>query len=168
MIQRIQSFYLVLAAVCIVLLFMFPIAIYSGADMTSELNLIPKESVTSPDGLTTTFLGQEGFIHTWPLMVIAILTGAITLVSIFLYKNRVHQMRWVALAFLLCVLYIFLVFFWATEAYTKHIAYLFSVAPEVSYSVGTWTPIVAAVLLFLAQRAIRKDEMKVRAADRLR
>ena len=102
------------------------------------------------------------------MLLLLIVSALLCIAIIFLYKNRVRQMRWVALAFLLCVLYIFLVFFWATEAYTKHIAYLFSAAPEVSYSVGTWTPIVAAVLLFLAQRAIRKDEMKVRAADRLR
>ena len=167
MIQRIQSFYLVLAAVCVVLLFMFPITVYSGADMASELNLIPKETVNNSDGFIT-FLGQEGFIHVWPLIAIAVLVGAITLVSIFLYKNRVRQMRWVAFAFLLSVVYIFLVFFWATESYSKHIAHLFLEPPTVTYSVGTWVPIVEAVLLFLAQRAIRKDEMKVRAADRLR
>ena len=33
---------------------------------------------------------------------------------------------------------------------------------------GTIIPIVTVILLFLAQRAIKKDEMKVRAADRLR
>ena len=33
---------------------------------------------------------------------------------------------------------------------------------------GTIVPIVNVILLFLAQRAIKKDEMKVRAADRLR
>ena len=37
-----------------------------------------------------------------------------------------------------------------------------------SLSICAWLPIATALLLFLAQRAIKKDEQKVRAADRLR
>ena len=33
---------------------------------------------------------------------------------------------------------------------------------------GTWISFASIVTLFLAQHAIRKDEAKVRAADRLR
>jgi hypothetical protein len=36
------------------------------------------------------------------------------------------------------------------------------------YAVGAFLPIVAAILFFLAQRSIKADEEKVRAADRLR
>ncbi|MCQ2300447.1 MAG: DUF4293 domain-containing protein [Bacteroidales bacterium] len=167
MIQRIQSFFLVLAAVCVALLFMFPIATYVGQYATSSLNLIPQPSVEDELG-NVTFIGQADYIHLWPLAVLAALIGVIALVSIFLYKNRIIQIRWVAFGFLLNVVYIFLVFFWATDSYLKHIGYLFGDAPHVTYSVGTWAPIASALLFFLAQRAIKKDEEKVRAADRLR
>lgn len=36
------------------------------------------------------------------------------------------------------------------------------------YRIGSLFPLLAVVLLFLTNRAIRKDEAKVRAADRLR
>jgi C4-dicarboxylate transporter len=39
---------------------------------------------------------------------------------------------------------------------------------HVTYGVATWAIIAAVVLMFLAQRFIKKDEEKVRAADRLR
>ncbi len=39
---------------------------------------------------------------------------------------------------------------------------------KTTYSVATWAAVAAVALLFLAQRAIKRDEAKVRAADRLR
>lgn len=167
MIQRIQSFYLVLAAVCVALLFMFPITTYVGQYATSSLNLIPQPSVEDELG-NVTFIGQADFITIWPLAALAGLIGLLALVSIFFYKSRIIQIRWVAFGFLLNVVYVFLVFFWATDAYLKHVGYLFGDAPEVTYSVGTFAPFVSALFFFLAQRAIKKDEEKVRAADRLR
>lgn len=170
MIQRIQSFYLVLSFCAMVLCLMFPIATFNSESMASALYLFPHDSVMGQDGLPLV-LGQEGYIHIWPLTVMAILCAAIALVSIFLYKNRMLQVRVVAFGFLFSVVYLFLIFFWAVDAYAKSIsASLNCMADQidVSYTVGTWAPIVAVVLFFLAQRAIKKDEAKVRAADRLR
>jgi hypothetical protein len=39
---------------------------------------------------------------------------------------------------------------------------------DVDYGIGTWCAVLAVIMLFLAERSIRKDEEKVRAADRLR
>ena len=41
-------------------------------------------------------MGQRGFVNTWPLVVITVAVIAIALVSIFLYKKRILQMRVVA------------------------------------------------------------------------
>ena len=184
MIQRIQSFLLVLAAVCVALLFMFPVATYTaepgplGNLATSELNLFPKSNGDLYEQVTTgtdVVVGQsETAFHSWPLVVLAFATGVIALVSIFLYRNRIVQMRVVAGGFLLNVVYLFLVFLWATDSYARSFCSMAaSVLGDVTpvhtvYSVGAFIPIVSLVLLFLAQRAIRSDEMKVRAADRLR
>lgn len=178
MIQRIQSFYLVLVAVGAVLMFMFPVANFVTYDTTldceirSELNLIPKGYVY-PDGVMDsmpTFIGQQGHgPAVWPLTALTALFGIIALVSIFLYKNRVLQMRVVAFGFLANVIHIGLVFLLYVDKYATSLAPEFGgTAPVPHYSVGTWTPIVTAILFFLAQRAIRSDEMKVRAADRIR
>ena len=76
------------------------------------------------------------------------------------------------------MIYIFLVFFWAINGtggnggYLKALQDLLHITTD-TIAVNMWTPgtiipIVTLVLLYLAQRAIKKDEMKVRAADRLR
>lgn len=183
MIQRLQSFLLVLAAVGIVLMFMYPVATYiapynapNGETIkvaTSELNLFAK---SNPDLLSQIDNGgnievgqaETGF-HSWPLIVLAGIIGIIALVSIFFYKNRVLQMRIVAIGGLLNVVYIALVFLWAVDGYAKAMAHLVPGAEiHAAYSVGTWTPIATCLLLLFAQQRIKKDEEKVRAADRLR
>ncbi len=180
MIQRIQSIYLLLAFLALAACFMFPTATFTavgsdGIEVNGELNLIPKESqetqtlaqIASGQPVT---MGQRGYVKTWPLVVFTLLAAVIALVSIFLYGNRVRQMRIVAVGFLLGVVEVFLIFIWAIDAYVNS-----ATAPplqctdvDVTYGVGTWCPIAAVVLMFLAQRAIKKDEAKVKAADRLR
>ena len=181
MIQRIQSFWLVLAACCMALCFMTPVATYQAEiasmqqQVESELNLLPKGEVTLNEmqmltlGATIEYNQKMSGFRTWPLVVMAILTGAIALGSIFLYKNRVAQMRVVALGFMLNVVYVFLLFFWAVDAYGKTMLQALNADNlQVTWFVGAYAPIVSIVFLILAHRAIKKDEMKVRAADRLR
>ncbi|MBP5240793.1 MAG: DUF4293 domain-containing protein, partial [Bacteroidales bacterium] len=89
-----------------------------------------------------------------------------TLVSIFMYKNRIRQMRFVSFLALVNLLYIGLMFLSTIPDGEKVLANLGTVAT--TYSVGTYVPLITIVLIVIAQRAIRRDEMKVRAADRIR
>ena len=114
-------------------------------------------------------IGQRGYVKTWPLVVLTIASGLIALGSIFMYKNRVRQMRVVAVGFLLGVVDLFLIFIWAVDSFVDQATQAMACTEvHVSYGVATWAIIAAVVLMFLAQRFIRKDEEKVRAADRLR
>ena len=179
MIQRIQSIYLLLAFLALAACFMFPTATFTavgsgGEEVSGELNLIPKEAQDSQtlaqivSGQPVT-MGQRGHVDMWPLVVLTILTAVIALVSIFLFGNRMRQVRIVAVGFLLGVVDVFLIFIWAIDAYVDSAtAPLQCTDVDVTYGVGTWCPIAAVVLMFLAQRAIKKDEAKVKAADRLR
>ncbi len=188
MLQRIQSFFLVLAVVGIVMLFQFPVATYTmpnlagNGEMTAELNLLGQDSQYAGDSndlMNLTYIGQDlvKLKGGWILSLMAALIGVIALVSIFLYKNRVRQMRVVACGALLNVIYIFLVFFWAINGAKGNGGYLAALQDMhltdqpiavTMLTPGTVIPVVTLVLLYLAQRAIKKDEMKVRAADRLR
>lgn len=188
MLQRIQSFYLVLAVVGIIMLFMFPVATYTmqnplgNGDVISELRLIPEHSRYSNDSLDIAdihYIGNDlvSFSGSWILAIIAAGIGIISLISIFLFKNRIIQMRVVACAALLNVVYLFLIFFWAINGasgnggYLKALQELHLTSGDIAvdmWTPGSIIPIVIVVLLYLAQRAIKKDEMKVRAADRLR
>lgn len=189
MIQRIQSLYLMLAALALAACLLYPVATFTATNaevgskidentmtVDSQLRLLPQ---SNPDmfneieeGLPQVHMSQEGFIHTWPLIATVALSLILSLVSIFLYKNRMRQVRVVACAFLVAVVYLFLVFVWAVDSYTDQFTFFSNTLGcafvKVRYAIATWTPIAAVVFLFLAQRAIKKDEAKVRAADRLR
>lgn len=108
-------------------------------------------------------------MKTWPLLTLALLWGAVALGSIFLFKRRTLQMRLVMVGFILNLVYVFLVFFWAVDCYSDLLSDgMGGVKPEVTWLVGAYAPLVSLVFFFLAQRAIKKDEALVRAADRLR
>ena len=181
MIQRIQSFWLVLAACCMALCFLFPVAEYQYAiptmdqTVTAELNLVARGeadmdvAMMQTPGATIEYSQKMSGFHTWPLVVMALLTGVMALVCVFMFKNRVMQMRTVAVAFLLNVVYVFLAFFWAVDAYGKAVEQaMMATDMSVTWYVGAYAPIVSIVFFVLAHRGIKKDEALVRAADRLR
>ncbi len=164
-------------------MFQFPIATYTAStpngDISAALQLTNTKSIQTDDMMDYHFVGDDTvkMPGKWLLALLATVVGVIALASIFLYKNRILQMRVVAFAFLFNVVLIFLIFFWAINGIDGNGGYL-KVLQESTLmgssittgmlTPGTVTPIVTVILLFLAQRAIKKDEMKVRAADRLR
>lgn len=165
MIQRIQSFLLVLALVGFILLFLFPTATFEAkmnSNVTSSsLTLLPGENNINPE-TGEAFMAQNSVI----LMIMAFVLGIGTLVGIFLYKNRVRQMRFVSMLGFINLVYIGIMFLSCIPDAAETLANMGEVST--TYSVGTFVPIVTLVLIIIAQRAIRSDEIKVRAADRIR
>lgn len=172
MIQRIQSIYLVLALVGLALLFMFPTATFdlvnpqtNTIEATASLDLVEQATTYDQTGIIPTFVGQGSVL----LMILVIVIAVGTLVSIFLFKNRILQMRLVALTLVLTLAYIAIVFVSTIDGCVAHLQESWPIwTVNMHYGVGTFAPLAVAVLLFLAQQAIKKDELKVRAADRLR
>ena len=170
---------MMLAVAAMAACLMFPVATFdvpetAAGSMSGELRLIPRDGGVqwSIAGVPMN-LSQEGFINVWPLWASLAIAVVTTVVSIFCYKNRVRQMRLVMLPFLMTLVYVFLVFFWAVDAFVGNVTRPLTspdmpVESEVVYGIGTWAAAVALLFLFLANRAIKKDEAKVRAADRLR
>ena len=157
--------------------FLFPIASFEGKaplgrTVKGDLNLVAKDVPETMSQILNggpVTIGQKGFVNTWPLLVLVALVIAISIVSIFLYKKRVLQMRVVAVGFLLGVVEIFLIFIWSVDAFVdKATRAMACTEVDVDYGIGTWCAVLAVIMLFLAERSIRKDEEKVRAADRLR
>lgn len=177
MIQRIQTIYLLLAACAMALCFIFPTASIEGTttmgtQLTGELSVIPHDVPDMYEQIMQgqdVVVGQKQFINTWPFMVIGGLACLIAVVSMFLFTNRPRQVKIVSLGFLLSVVYVFLLLFWGIDTWADAARTSMDCKDaSLSYGVGTWSPMVAIVLSILAQRAIKKDEAKVRAADRLR
>lgn len=168
MIQRIQSVYLTLVLVFSILCFAFPIANYEfkilDTRTEAQLNLIPK----TIDENTLNEIGQEGYVNTLPLILIIVAVGILSIVSVFLFKKRAMQIRVIAITMLVDMVYIGLIFLYYVDKFANVLELNFKTMTSVSYSVGSMLPILSLILLFMANKAVRKDEKLVRSADRLR
>ncbi len=150
MIQRIQSVYLLLAAVAISVMFFFPIANFYG-----DMNYFY---------LSLTGISDDTYlsINTIPLIAVAAALIILSLASILLYKNRLLQIRIVRFGVLLNLAFIIIIYFGYIDTITK------KAGVEVQYKTGIYFPLIVLILLILAIRGVMTDEKKVRAADRLR
>lgn len=140
MIQRIQSIWLLLAAVAA--FFTLKFAFYSGM-MLSE------------DQLTQTYkeiTAQSNIL----ILVITVGIGISAIICIFLYKNRKEQFRICLAGIVASVLNIILYFL-----QVKKFA-------EGSYGLATLLIVLIPIFLFFAARGIYRDQKLLKSLDRLR
>ena len=151
MIQRIQSVYLLLATIALVVCCCLPLATFTT------------EGMGLPSVLRNLFLlDAQGHILSWiPVVLLALITlaVAVTVFAIFGYKNRKSQMTTCLMAMGFEVLWM--------VAYTV-ICKFECPGTEWHPAIGGALPIVALILTWLARRAIWADEKLVRSADRIR
>lgn len=154
MIQRIQTIYLLLAAALMTAALFAPIASFtvdSGA--VYNLNAFALSSVA--ESQSTIWMGI--------LMVVA---AVLPFVTIFLFKNRMLQVRLCAVEIVLllgCIAFV-AIYFWLAGANALE-------DMGVVHRHFGWAaimPVVALVLTSLAARATFKDEVLVRSLDRIR
>jgi hypothetical protein len=151
MIQRIQSLYLLLVTVLLTVALFLPIGQFLAANgATYEfMNL----HVNMPDGTI--------YSASWGLFALLIFSAIVSLANIFLFSNRMLQIRFsiftaiLLVGYYLCFLFFMFVLQEKLEA-TYHLKWSLAL------------PLIALILDYLALRAIGKDEAMVRAADRLR
>jgi len=159
MIQRIQSIYLLIAAIATIILIFIPI----GYITTDEYQYIFNAFVVKLNIPETSVYMSTVYI--------ALLLGVsviLSIVAIFMYKNRKTQTTIVyanMLIFLITVLVM-------TYLYPDVIFVRKGLMnPNDLFNFNYWIlacMVPAALGLYLANRAIKKDEEKVKAADRLR
>jgi hypothetical protein len=138
MLQRIQSVFLAVALALLGLLFALPFAVATDAQ-GNEL------AASSLD---------------FPLVIIQVATFGVTLISIFLYRQRRRQIR-------LCIANGVALLGYQAFA----LLYAFLLAKQVGVvqlNIAIVLPAAAAVFTFLAMRKISRDEALVRSLDRLR
>lgn len=152
MIQRIQSIYLLGGTLAVLAMIFLPFSRIVTNDAAVYLFL----HKCSGDPLLSSIYN--------PLLILLIgsVTALCFFISIFLYKNRIRQMRFNALVFVFNCLLIGAMFF-VPERMAD------AVQGKAYYKeIGIIMPLISLILLVFANKAIKKDEMKVRAADRLR
>jgi glucan phosphoethanolaminetransferase (alkaline phosphatase superfamily) len=126
-----------------------------------DLNLLVyafTQSVTDVSGNTTT--------KPAPLLILlsVLVSIAGTVLVIFLYKDRKKQIRLCNLLYLLQFMIVLLAVVWITT--TLHIS--LSELTTRAHPLSLIFPVISMWWIFMAQRAIKKDEELVRSADRIR
>jgi hypothetical protein len=152
MIQRIQSIYLFLSAIALGLMFMLPsMQFFSVKSDVYQLTYAGIQKMG-----TTSYLSKNVI-----LTVFIAAVSLISLVSIFLYKNRKFQMKLGWFNIMLMMALLIYIFFTATaDANT--------LKASLSFKMAFFMPVISCVFTFLANRAINKDEKLVKSLDRLR
>ena len=155
MIQRIQSLYLLAASILTGLMLVLPFAEIIAADGT--IYSFGSGGLSRLEG--DAWLPVIGAI---PLFVLILVIAALLLVTIFLYRNRRLQMR-------ICVYSIILEFGLIGLGYY----YFFMAFRDIDVSnyavrLPVIVPILSIIVIYLAFRAIRKDDILVRSIDKIR
>jgi hypothetical protein len=156
MIQRIQSLYFFLASACLGILMFAPLYSAEYQDVKYDVFI---------GGLLRRKGNLEEVISSNPaLFAVLILLLLMPLIAIFLFNNRKLQLRIGSSAMLSYTIFVFVL--------AASINDSMKLAPEVSsqghYNWGLILPFISVILLFMANRAIKKDEALIRSADRLR
>ena len=155
MIQRIQSIYLLLAALCSGLLLAAPLYNIETANASFQLFL---------GGLAQTN-PKETILTSQPsIMAVGLLLTLFPIIILFLFKKRQVQMRLAASAMMANTAMLLLL----VGIINKSIGNISEPHVKETYGFGLILPVISIVCLFLANKAIRKDDNLIRSADRLR
>jgi len=144
MIQRVQSVYLFAAAV-----------ISSGLIFLFDL----WKNVAMVEFYAMNFL-EEFKLEFVIIPVLFLLSGFMSVISLFLYKKRLKQFVLNRFNILINLILLGVLIY--------HLLTLSGEAKVSEKGIGVMLPIIVIVLLVLANRAIKKDEDLVKSVDRLR
>ena len=150
MLQRIQTLFLLLASVCMLVAAVTPLASFSH----------------NGDPVVFEAMGmyRNGDLEssTWALFAIGAISALLSVVTVFLYKTRILQIRIsVFNIFLMVGFYLYFGFL------------IFNINPEAGLrfqkiGIAAIMPVIAIILTYLAIRRIGADEILVRSFHRLR
>ncbi len=145
MIQRIQSVFYLLAALCAAGLFVFPI--------------VSSDKAASPFLEDKIFNVQDHI----GLIIIAALAILLPLAAIFLFKNRPLQMKLGSVSLLFPLLVIGAGVWMFLKSGTAEVQ-----SANITQGIGLFLPIGVILFGILANRFVKKDEDLVKSSDRLR
>ena len=152
MLQRIQSVYLFLSALFLGLMFSFPYVGFLGRDIQIY--------TLGPAGLIR-FTDGEKLMDIYPVLILLLLTLLISVISIFLYKNKVRQMRYSVFNMLLILGLLILIGYYIFYAKNQLDA-------RIIFKVPLIFPLLSILFTYLAFKNIRKDEILIKSVDRIR
>ncbi len=152
MLQRSQTLYLLGVFILSVFMLTGPLALvtFEGGEL-----ILKHSGVFDMEGVKME-------VATWPLTLMFILVTALAFLNIFFYKHRIRQLRICVFLMLLSAGIVGLIFYYT---------YFISLKFDGLQTIHRWRiviPSIAIILLYLAFRRIRRDELMVKAFDRIR
>lgn len=155
MFQRVQTLYLLAATVLMSLMLFLPLALIATDEKTIY-------TVLSKGWYLTAGETVDLAVATWPLFILTLVVAILLFINIFLYKTRKLQIR-------ICIYSIILAFGLIGLLY-YYFVIVFRQLAEPSYALRfpMVFPAITIILIYLAFRGIRKDEILVRSMDKIR
>ena len=156
MLQRLQTIFLFLVLVIMVLFLLFPIWVYENTEI-HRLQAYGLYSLTA---------STEETLILWPYASAGILGLAVivnSLIEMFSFKNRLRQLKLGALNSLLLAATLITSIWFATD-----IKDVLTLNHPGIYGLSVFFPAIAMICNLMANRFIRKDEKLVRSMDRIR
>ena len=155
MLQRIQTVYLLAATVLISLMLFLPLA-EIAAEGTGIYEVLSKGwFITSGETV-------EVAMATWPVFILALVLALLPLINVFLYRKRKLQIRMCVYSIILAFGLIGLLYYFFVMGFRQ------LDDPIYAFRFPMVVPVVYIILIYLAFRGIRKDEILVRSLDRIR
>ncbi len=156
MIQRVQSIFLALVAICLFCAMFLDYWGKTGSE-GQQVTLNAMQLTLTENGEVTQT------VHTFYLIILAFLSSAVAVGSLFSYGNRLRQMQLNFLNTLLIAALMGTSVYFIFEG-----AKMFEVKKEGAFYAGFYMAPAALIFNMMANRFIRKDDKLVRSVDRLR
>ncbi|MBE6301982.1 MAG: DUF4293 family protein [Parabacteroides distasonis] len=153
MLQRIQTVYLLVVVVLTVVMLFLPLAVLQSGDQFFTFDVA---------GLSSMVEQPELIYPTWGLFALVVIISLLSFLIIFLFKNRILQIRLCVFNSILMLGFygLFAFFYWSIKGQMEVIS--------MSFKFALSFPLVSLILNYLAIRNIGADEALVRSLDRLR
>lgn len=162
MIQRIQSLFLLIAAIIPIVLLFLPIGYVNTQDTQYLFNSIVLK-INVPDG--------HAVIRLYYVALCLVICTALSLIALLSYKNRVRQTQIVSINMIVYLVTLMVMLWICPDLVFKKYFTIINMDYDFQFAHKAVLLIlifVEAICLFLANKFIKKDEALVRAADRLR
>ena len=154
MIQRIQTLYLLIVAALLVVMLFVPLAWFASEAVPFYLFALSLPSAHGSIAPSTVFLG-----------LLIVLSAALPPLPVFLFRRPLLHIRLcvVGMVFLVGTVIMEAIYYFLSRRVFSELA-----LHNQGFKPAIALPIVALFFTFLAVRAIFRDEMLVRSADRIR
>ncbi|MDA3906650.1 MAG: DUF4293 domain-containing protein [Bacteroidales bacterium] len=160
MIQRIQSVFLSLASIAGILMLIpfekMPLAKFYGEMYSLHLHSLYLENLIPGE------ISPFNEYFTLPLFAGLVLITVISLISIFLYKNRSMQMLFIKINIFISIIVLGGFFFGYINAIEDKLGV------QAIYNYNSFLPALILLFLVLAFRSVKKDDKLVKSMDRIR